>query len=147
MGKSLCHYWYSRCAYLPLVDNDGFKLLTFISVVSGFLGPIFAVMVVDYYLVHNGNYNLTRLYDVKTLFSPFKGWNPAAIISIGVGTVFSFMNVDLSWLLGIIPAGITYFVLMKFWVVKHESYVKEGMEQRFQKAIVLEDEDDHINVS
>jgi hypothetical protein len=36
---------------------------------------------------------------------------------------------------------------MKFWVVKHESYVKEGMEQRFQKAIVLEDEDDHVNVS
>jgi NCS1 family nucleobase:cation symporter-1 len=99
LGVLTCPWW--------IMTDSSF--LTFISIVSAFLGPIFAVMVVDYYLVHKGNYNLTRLYDVKSLFSAFKGWNPAAIISIGVGTVFSFMNVDLSWLLGIIPAGYHLF--------------------------------------
>ncbi|RBW68100.1 NCS1 family transporter [Bacillus taeanensis] len=129
------------CPWWIMTDST---FLTFISIVSAFLGPIFAVMVADFYLVHKGNYNVAKLYDVKKLFAAFKGWNPAALIAIAVGTGFSFINVDLSWLLGIIPAGIVYTVLMKSWIMKHEKYVSEGVEQSFRETVDFEKEEDVI---
>lgn len=134
LGVFTCPWW---------IMNDA-TFLTFISVISAFLGPIFAVMVADFYLVHKGNYNVKVLYEVKNLFSAFKGWNPAALISIAVGTVISFLNVDLSWFLGIIPAGIVYITLMKFWIMKHDSYVREGLEQSFENSIEYEYEEDIV---
>ncbi|MFC4321484.1 NCS1 family transporter [Litchfieldia salsa] len=124
LGVFTCPWW--------IMTDSAF--LMFISVVSAFLGPIFAVMVADFYVIHKGNYNVAKLYEVENLFKAFKGWNPAAFIAIGVGTVFSFINVDLSWLLGIIPAAVVYVVVMKVWVVKHERYVSEGMEQSFKNT-------------
>ncbi|MCP3028472.1 NCS1 family transporter [Halobacillus sp. A5] len=114
-----CPWWIMNAAYFT----------SFITIVSAFLGPVFAVMVVDYYIIHRGNYNVSKLYDSDNLFSAFKGWNPAAIIAITTGTCVSFINVDLAWFIGIIPSGIIYGVLMKYWIIKHEGYVSEGMDQ------------------
>lgn len=125
------------CPWWIMTDST---FLMFISIVSAFLGPIFAVMVADFYIIHKGNYNVSKLYDMKVLFPAFKGWNPAAIIAIAVGTCFSFINVDLSWLLGIIPAGIVYTVLMKRWIMKKDDYVREGIEQSFQQSEHIEDQ-------
>lgn len=126
------------CPWWIMTDST---FLLFISIVSAFLGPIFAVMVADFYFVHKGNYQVSKLYDVKDLFAAFKGWNPAAIIAIVIGTAFSFINVDLSWLLGIIPAAIVYTVLMKAWVAKHDKYVLDGIEQNFEVADMKEQEE------
>ncbi|UGB32108.1 cytosine permease [Metabacillus sp. B2-18] len=124
------------CPWYIMTDST-FNL--FISIVSAFLGPIFAVMVADFYLVHKGNYNVSKLYDVKNLFPAYKGWNPAAIIAIAVGTCFSFINVDLSWLLGIVPAGVVYTAIMRLWIIKQDEYVKEGFEQSFTQSTDIED--------
>lgn len=125
------------CPWWIMTDST---FLTFISIVSAFLGPIFAVMVADFYFVHRGNYHVAKLYEVKSLFSSFKGWNPAAMIAILIGTCFSFINVDLSWLLGIIPAALVYTILMKVWIMKHDAYVREGLEQSFKEASEIEDQ-------
>jgi len=125
------------CPWYIMTDST-FNL--FISIVSAFLGPIFAVMVADFYFVHKGNYNVSKLYDVKNLFPAYKGWNPAAIIAIAVGTCFSFINVDLSWLLGIVPAGVVYTAIMRLWIIKQDEYVKEGFEQSFTQSTDIEDQ-------
>jgi NCS1 family nucleobase:cation symporter-1 len=116
-------WWIMQAAYF-------FK---FITVVSAFLGPIFAVMAIDFYVIHKRNYNVARLYDMKDLFKKFKGWNPAAVISIIFGMAFSFIKLEISWFLGIIPTALIYYVLMKYWIVKHEPYVYEGMTQDMTK--------------
>lgn len=102
--------------------------LKFITFTAAFLGPIFAVMIVDYYIVHRRNYDISRLYDRKGMFQSFRGWNPAAIIAVVIGTVFAAIDLELSFFIGILPAGLIYYGLMKGWMAKYEPYVKAGFD-------------------
>ncbi|MCP3029886.1 NCS1 family transporter [Halobacillus sp. A1] len=130
LGVFTCPWWIMNAAYFT----------TFITVVSAFLGPVFAVMVVDYYVIHKGNYHVKKLYEMDKLFSAFKGWNPAAVIAISAGTLVSFINVDLAWFIGLLPSAIIYVVLMKFWVVHYESYVSDSMIEEESSHRSYEDE-------
>ena len=85
-------------------------LSLFTKVYSAFLGPIFAVMVVDYYFLRKSTLDINTLYDKQ---GPFKGINWAAIISIAVGALVSVFVVDLSWYVSLIPTGAVYYLLMK----------------------------------
>lgn len=77
---------------------------------SAFLGPIFAVMAVDYYLLRKKNLDINLMYDKE---GPFKGVNWAAIIAIVVGSICSLIVMQLSWYVSLIPTGVVYYVLMK----------------------------------
>ena len=86
-------------------------LSLFTKVYSAFLGPIFAVMVVDYYLLRKSTLDVNALYDK---LGPFRGINWAAIISIAAGALVSVFVVDLSWYVSLIPTGVVYYLLMKY---------------------------------
>ena len=86
-------------------------LSLFTKVYSAFLGPIFAVMVVDYYLLRKSTLDVNALYDK---LGPFRGVNGAAIISIAAGALVSVFVVDLSWYVSLIPTGVVYYLLMKY---------------------------------
>ncbi|MFQ9616816.1 MAG: cytosine permease, partial [Clostridium butyricum] len=77
---------------------------------SAFLGPIFTVLIVDYFILKKQNLEIDELYNEN---GKFKGVNKYAVISIIVGAAFAFLNVQISWFLSIIPTGITYYILMK----------------------------------
>lgn len=85
-------------------------LSLFIKIYSAFLGPIFAVMVVDYYILRKQTLNVNDIYDKQGIF---KGINWAGIIAIAVGSLCSLIVVDLSWYVSLIPSGLTYYILMK----------------------------------
>ena len=89
---------------------DGLQL--FIQVYSAFLGPIFAVMVVDYYVVRRRTMDVAALYDVD---GPYRGVNPAALVAtvVGIAVAFSFQSVG--WYASLVPAGVTYYLLMRHW--------------------------------
>lgn len=87
---------------------DGLDI--FIKIYSAFLGPIFAVMVVDYYILRKQTINVNDIYDKQGIF---KGINWAGIIAIAVGSVCSLTVVGLSWYVSLIPSALTYYVLMK----------------------------------
>ena len=87
-------------------------LQLFIQIYSAFLGPIFAVMVVDYYVTRRRTLDLTALYDKD---GPYRGTNPAAIIAIVAGFAAAFAYTDLGWYISLVPAGLTYYLLMKYW--------------------------------
>ncbi|MEA3252483.1 MAG: NCS1 family transporter [Pseudomonadota bacterium] len=87
-------------------------LQLFIQIYSAFLGPIFAVMVVDYYLTRRRSLDLTALYDKD---GPYRGINPAAIIASLVGFAAAVAFTDLGWYISLAPAGLTYYLLMKHW--------------------------------
>ena len=97
----------------------------FVKIYSAFLGPIFAVMVVDYFFLRKQKLDVNELYDKN---SRFKGINWAAIIAIAVGSVCSLLVLDMSWYVSLIPTGLVYFLLMKFLPTS----------ERFRKSTILE---------
>ncbi len=82
----------------------------FVQAYSAFLGPIFAVLIVDYFFIKKETVNLRDLYDIE---GPFKGVNWAAIIAIIVGAVVALVEVRLSWYASLPPTALTYYILMK----------------------------------
>jgi len=82
----------------------------FILIYSAFAGPIFAILVTDFYIVQKQKINLPDFYNPD---GPFKGVNVAAIGALIIGAVVSFIFVDISWLASIVPTSIVYYLLRK----------------------------------
>lgn len=104
-----------------IATANGFFL--FIQIYSIFLGPIFAVLVTDYYFIRKKNLDIDNLYDSN---GPYSGINWAGIIAVLVGSAFgAFIEIQLSWYIGLVPAGLTYYLLM----------TKTGIAKRFLPAV------------
>lgn len=91
-------------------DESAAGLNLFIQTYSAFLGPIFAILVVDYYVIRKQTLNLDHLYDET---GPYRGMNPAALIATVAGMVFALIFSGISWYASLIPAGLTYYLLMR----------------------------------
>ncbi|PRY66759.1 NCS1 family nucleobase:cation symporter-1 [Vreelandella songnenensis] len=87
-------------------------LQLFVQTYSAFLGPIFAILVVDYYAIRRRTLDIDKLYDAN---GPYRGVNMAALVAtvVGIAAALSFSSV--SWYASLLPAGITYYLLMKHW--------------------------------
>lgn len=109
-----------------VTENSAEGLSLFTQFYSAFLGPIFAVMVVDYYILRKKKLDINRMYDKE---GPFKGINWAAIIAILVGSVCSLLVVQLSWYISLIPTGLVYYLLMK----------KFPLAERFRTGTIFEE--------
>ena len=68
------------------------------------------MLVVDYYVLRKRQLNLHLLYDEE---GPYKGVNWAAIIATVAGVVVALIFNKISWYASLIPAGLTYYILMK----------------------------------
>jgi NCS1 family nucleobase:cation symporter-1 len=86
------------------------------------MGPIFGVMMVDYYLIRKGVVNVDALYRENGEYRYQEGWHVAAFIAAGIGALFSsilpnFTNLLPSWwgvygwFFGVGIAGTIYFLL------------------------------------
>ncbi|MBS8269385.1 transporter [Halomonas litopenaei] len=93
-------------------DESAAGLQVFVQTYSSFLGPIFAVLVVDYYLIRRRTLDLDKLYDEN---GPYRGVNLAAFIATAVGVIAAFSMPTVSWYASLIPAGLTYLLLMRYW--------------------------------
>lgn len=93
-----------------VTDESAAGLNLFTQFYSAFLGPIFAVMAVDYFILRRQKLDINMMYDKQ---GPFKGVNWAAIIAIIVGSLCSLLIVELSWYVSLIPTGVVYYFLMK----------------------------------
>lgn len=94
-----------------VTDESAAGLNLFTQFYSAFLGPIFAVMAVDYFILRKQTLNVDDLYDKEN--GPFKGINWAAVIAIIVGAICSLFVLSLSWYVSLIPTGVVYYFLMK----------------------------------
>lgn len=92
-------------------ESSAAGLNLFILIYSAFLGPIFAILVVDYYIIRKQEINLNDYYNPD---GPYKGINYSAIGALIVGVVFSFLFVEISWLASIIPTAVTYYFLSMY---------------------------------
>ena len=90
--------------------------------IGSFFGPIFGVMVVDYYLVKKSELNNKDIFssDENSAYYYSNGWHVKAIYSLFVAFIFSagtIWNESLmylqpySWLIGAFISSITYYLL------------------------------------
>ncbi|WP_136065248.1 NCS1 family transporter [Modicisalibacter radicis] len=93
-------------------DDSAAGLQLFVQTYSAFLGPIFAIMAVDYYLIRRRTLDLDKLYDVT---GPYRGVNYAAIVAALSGAVVALNVSAVSWYASLLPAGILYYLLMQYW--------------------------------
>ncbi|MEB3734237.1 cytosine permease [Halopseudomonas pachastrellae] len=96
-----------------LVSADSAQgLQVFVQTYSAFLGPIFAILVVDYYLIRKRTLNLQHLYDAN---GPYRGVNYAALVATAIGVAAALSISSISWYASLIPAGLSYYLLMQYW--------------------------------
>ena len=106
--------------WIPLLSQIG--ILSFVDTVGAFFGPIFAIAVVDYYLIKKEKLINKDIFSSMPNSSYYYsgGWHIKAIYSLFIGFIFSastIWNVDLrflqsfSWLIGALMSSITYYLL------------------------------------
>ena len=97
-------------------------ILAFIDTFGSFFGPLFGVMVVDYYLVRESNLSNNDFFslDKNGLYFYSNGWHVKAVYSLSLGFVFaastiwneSLMNFQsYSWIIGASISSLTYYLL------------------------------------
>ena len=103
-------------------------LQTFVQIYSAFLGPVFAIMAVDYYLIRRQRLDVVELYKKD---GRFKGVNWAAYVATLVGVAVAFVFESVAWYSSLIPAGFIYYLLMTTAPSSLRRYVEaEGREGR-----------------
>ncbi len=90
-------------------DESAAGLNLFIRTYSAFLGPIFAILIVDYFFIRKQTLNLEKLYDPE---GPYQGVNMAAMIAMAAGIAAALIFSGISWYASLLPSGILYYVLM-----------------------------------
>ncbi len=93
-------------------DESATGLQVFVQTYSAFLGPIFAILVVDYYILRGRKLDLAKLYDVQ---GAYRGVNWGGVVATLVGALVALSFPAVSWYASLLPAGLTYYVLMHHW--------------------------------
>ncbi len=99
-------------------------ILSFIDTFSAFFGPIFGVMIADYYFIKNGTLNNKDIHsfsnESKYYFSG--GWHIKGVYSLVLGFIFSASTIwnnnlmflqSYSWIIGAFVSGFVYYLLSR----------------------------------
>ena len=96
--------------WLLVQDSSAKGLDMFVLIYSAFLGPLVAILLVEYYLLRKQKVDIKKLYEKD---GQFAGSNPAAFTAMLIGAAAAFSFVDLAWIIGFIVAGISYIIISK----------------------------------
>lgn len=102
------------CPWILTNDRSAAGLALFCKIYTAFFGPIFAVLITDYFILHRRKVSDSLLNDLYKEDGDHKGVNWAAIIAIAVGAVIGLFNVDISFFTATIPTGLIFYFCMKF---------------------------------
>jgi len=108
--------------WLTVLSQIG--ILSFIDTFGSFFGPIFGIMIVDYYLIKKSNLSNKDIYSVETesVYYYSGGWHIKGAYSLLLGFIFSastIWNPNLmflqshAWIIGSIISSLTYYLLAK----------------------------------
>ena len=99
-------------------------ILSFIDTFGAFFGPLFGVMISDYYFIKKGKLNNKDIYSLEDNGEYYysAGWHLKGVYSLIIGFIFSsstiwnsnlmFLN-SYSWIIGAFVASFTYYLLAK----------------------------------
>ena len=99
-------------------------ILSFVDTFGAFFGPIFGIMISDYYFIKNGNLINKDIYslEVNSAYYFSGGWHIKGVYALILGFIFSastIWNVNLmflqtySWMIGAFISALVYYLLAK----------------------------------
>jgi nucleobase:cation symporter-1, NCS1 family len=99
-------------------------ILSFIDTFGAFFGPIFGIMISDFYFIKKGNLVTKDIYSLESNGAYYYsgGWHIKGIYSLVLGFVFSSSTIwnsnlmflqSYSWILGAFVSGFVYYLLAK----------------------------------
>jgi nucleobase:cation symporter-1, NCS1 family len=97
-------------------------ILSFIDTLGSFFGPLFGIIIIDYYFIKKENLNNKDIYlfDPNSLYFYTNGWHIKAIYSLVIGFIFSASTIwneslmsfqSYSWIIGAFVSSLTYYLL------------------------------------
>jgi len=107
----------------PFAPWEG-SAAAFVGLIGATMGPIFGVMMVDYYLIAKGAVNVPALYQENGEYRYQNGWNVSAILAAAIGALFSSILPNFTsllpawwgvygWFFGVAIGGTVYYLLVK----------------------------------
>ena len=99
-------------------------ILSFVDTFAAFFGPLFGIMIADFYLIKKRNLVNKDIYSLETngVYYYSGGWHIKGVYSLILGFIFSastiwnsnlmFMH-SFSWIIGALVAAFTYYLLAK----------------------------------
>ena len=108
--------------WLTVLSQIG--VLSFVDTLSSFFGPLFGVMIADYYLINSKSISNKDIYltESKSIYYFSKGWHIKGLYSMLIGFIFSASSIwnpnlmflqSFAWIIGAIISLITYYLLTK----------------------------------
>jgi nucleobase:cation symporter-1, NCS1 family len=105
----------------PFAPWEG-NAAAFVNGIGATMGPLLGIILVDYFLIAKGNYNIQALYDEHGEYRYEGGWNVNALVATGVGAVFSTILPSFTrllppwwgtygWFFGVAIGGAVYYVM------------------------------------
>ncbi len=99
-------------------------ILSFIDTFGSFFGPIFGLMITDYYLIKKSIISNKDIYSVEneSIYYYSKGWHIKGVYSLILGFIFSASTIwnpnlmflqSYAWIIGAIVSSITYYLLAR----------------------------------
>ena len=116
LGLIIAIFW------LTVLSQIG--ILSFVDTFSCFFGPLFGVIIADYYLIKNQTLSNKDLYSVEaqSIYYYSKGWHIKGAYSIILGFIFSSSTIwnpnlmflqSYAWIIGAFISWVTYYLLAK----------------------------------
>lgn len=101
------------CAFpwLLIQDSSAAGLNMFVLIYSAFLGPVISILLVEYYILRKQRVNTADLYNEE---GSYAGYNPAGLLAMFIGAAAAFLLVELAWIIGLVVAGVAYYLLSKY---------------------------------
>ena len=108
--------------WLPLLSQIG--ILAFVDTFGAFFGPLFGVIVVDYYIVKKTNLDNKDIFSLEnhSLYFYSNGWHIKAVYSLVLGFIFAASTIwneslmsfhSYSWIIGAFISSLTYYLLAR----------------------------------
>ncbi|ADK14596.1 NCS1 family nucleobase:cation symporter-1 [Clostridium ljungdahlii] len=106
----------------------------FLGGLAAFLGPIFAIIIVDYYVVKKEKVDVQMLFQLSGSYWYDNGFNKKAVLALLLGVIISVpaamvpafkVIASFSWFIGVFVSGLSYWILMKDTVVTDLNDYKE----------------------
>ena len=99
-------------------------ILSFIDTFGSFFGPLFGVVISDYYFIKKGNLDNKDIYSLENdgAYYYSGGWHIKGIYSLILGFIFSSSTIwnpnlmflqSYSWIIGLLIAGFVYYLLAR----------------------------------
>ena len=106
--------------WLTLLSQIG--ILAFVDTFGAFFGPLFGIIVIDYYLIKKTNLDNKDIFSLEknSLYFYSNGWHVKAIYSLFLGFIFAASTIwneslmsfhSFSWIIGASVSSLTYYLL------------------------------------